>query len=359
MKKKILNVGLIIIMLILAMFTLAGCGNEEKNNSNSKLKAKDEVSGYSYIEETDKSLLDLKKDGTFKYYRDKEELDDNYYEGTYKIYQGKDAIEYVTKDLSNYGVTKTELEELFERNSKYSEDNFYCMILTNDKCIMNGKNVQTEPNDAPYYGFYLENKVLSVVNMKSANKYNFVNKDIYTSEEKQNTTTENKTDNNISNSHNVTNSVSQNTTNTNSINSSEISSSNKNQKVGNSEFGYITIPSNWTKFYDPDAPKTLQYSFGASYIVTLYAVDTKELSADAYAQSTAYGMKQENAQNVTGATVTIGKYTAYQVYGKYSDGKWLVCWHFEAEDGKTHYISVEGADASSEYFKIPETFSLS
>ena len=36
----------------------------------------------------------------------------------------------------------------------------------------------------------------------------------------------------------------------------------------------------------------------------------------------------------------------------------LVIWIFEAEDGKTHYVSVEGPDENSEKFKIPETFTL-
>ena len=70
---------------------------------------------------------------------------------------------------------------------------------------------------------------------------------------------------------------------------------------------------------------------------------------------------------VTGATVTIGKnkkYTAYQVYMYYpSYSTYLVTYWFEAEDGKVHYIALEGPQELSgvkitDYLYIPESFSL-
>ncbi|MBP3255448.1 MAG: hypothetical protein J6M60_07360 [Clostridia bacterium] len=173
-----------------------------------------------------------------------------------------------------------------------------------------------------------------------------------------NTISTNTTNTNTINTNTTkTNTTSTNTTSTNTTNTN--TTSTNTQRVGDDKFGYITVPSNWYRFIDPDATSTLQYSYANVYIVTLYARDKSEVSARGYAASTMYNMKQEGAENVTGATVTLGKYTAYQVYGYYrSENLWLVCWHFEAEDGKTHYISMEGPDASSEYFKIPETFSL-
>lgn len=176
----------------------------------------------------------------------------------------------------------------------------------------------------------------------------------------------NSTYNYALNTYNYTNSLySSNSTsntiisnNTNSTNTTSTPSTNT-QRVGSADFGYVTIPSNWNKFYDPDAPKTLQYSQGYSYILTMYAENTSQVSAEQYAKSTMAKMKSENTTSVTGATVSLGKYTAYQVYGYYpSDNTWLVCWHFEAEDGKTHYISVEGSDSTNDAFNIPDTFSL-
>lgn len=187
--------------------------------------------------------------------------------------------------------------------------------------------------------------VINDINGNTSNKikYNTVN----------NTANKNTSTTNNANTSNITNT-------TNSTNTASTSSSSQNtQRVGSDEFGYISVPSNWTKFIDPDAPNTIQYSYANVYIATLYAADTTQVSAENYAQSTASLMQQDGVTGVTGATVKIGKYTAYQVYGHYdADNTWLVCWHFEAEDGKTHYIAIEGPDASSDYFKIPETFSL-
>lgn len=178
MKKKFLSIALIIIMLLGTMFALTGCGSEEKQSSKSskeETKKTDDISGNSYIEETDDSLLDLKNNGTFKYYQDKDELTDYYYEGTYTVYNGEDAIEYIANDLEEYGVTEEEQRDLFERSSKYKLENYYCVVLNNKKCIIDGKNTLSKTVETPYFGFYFEEKdTLNITNMKSANTYIFV-----------------------------------------------------------------------------------------------------------------------------------------------------------------------------------------
>lgn len=130
------------------------------------------------------------------------------------------------------------------------------------------------------------------------------------------------------------------------------------QKVGDKDFGYVLIPSNWTKFVDPDAPSTLQYSYANLYILTMAHVPTSSMSAYQYATSYATRMKSEGV-DVKTATVKMGDYTAYQVYGKYeSENTWLVAWIFETQDGQTRSLAVEGPDAANEAFKIPDTFTL-
>lgn len=165
----------------------------------------------------------------------------------------------------------------------------------------------------------------------------------------QNNNEENNIDNNIDNSNQ--NIIEENTNQEENI---------KNDKrVGSDEFGYITIPKNWATFIDLDGNSTLQYSYANIYIATLYAVPTTQIDAYNYASSIMSQLQSEGAKNIQGATVNVGKYTAYQVYGYYANENiWLVCWLFEAEDGKTHYISIEGPDPNSEYFNIPNTFSI-
>ena len=128
------------------------------------------------------------------------------------------------------------------------------------------------------------------------------------------------------------------------------------QRVGSSSYGYITIPGDWVAYQDANSNSSLQYTDG-SYIVTLKAVESSQSSALSYATAVKRSFEGDGV-DTTGATVSLGKYKAYQVYGYYTSvQKWHVCWIFEAEDGKTHFISVEGPE-KTEAFKIPETFSI-
>lgn len=175
MKKKIISILLVIVTLLGATIVLTGCGNkEEKDGKDSKVTdlKTDEISGYSYVEKDDNSLLTLNSDKTFKYYKDKTDLTDYYYEGTYKVFKGDEAIKYISNDLSSYGLTKTELDDLIRKDT-YKKEEFCCLVLTNNKCIMNGENVQKEPNDAPYMGYYSEDETLYIMNMNSFNFYSF------------------------------------------------------------------------------------------------------------------------------------------------------------------------------------------
>ena len=133
---------------------------------------------------------------------------------------------------------------------------------------------------------------------------------------------------------------------------------NKKQ-IGNNEFGYLSVDDNWYKYYDVDAPQVLEYTLDGNWIIFMYAQDATKVDAKAYATSVGEKMKEEGATGVTGATVKVGNYTAYQVYGYYQkEDKWLVAWCFEPGDGKSHYISIEGPDRYSNNFKIVDTFSL-
>lgn len=130
----------------------------------------------------------------------------------------------------------------------------------------------------------------------------------------------------------------------------------EDQRVGNSSFGYVTIPGDWVAYQDAASNGSLQYTDG-SYIVTLKAVSSSDSTALSYATAVKQNFINDGV-DTTGATVSLGKYKAYQVYGYYTSvQKWHVCWIFEAEDGKTHFISVEGPEKTSA-FKIPETFSI-
>ena len=114
---------------------------------------------------------------TFTYYKDKGVYDNYYYKGHYEFYSGKAAVDYVVNDLSEYGVTRDEIQGLFDRNAKYDESNFVCLVLQNEECIIDGQNTTTDYTKAPYYGFYINNssiEALDIANMNSATYYWFV-----------------------------------------------------------------------------------------------------------------------------------------------------------------------------------------
>lgn len=137
------------------------------------------ITEYNWQASGDSSLIVCETDGSFRYYQSAEDLTNYYYEGTYEFYMGKKAVTYITTELSDYGVTREELEEVFDRNEEYDESNFIVFVLNNEACIIDGENQVESPYRTPYYGSCVElNGVpcLDIVNMNSANHYLFVGK---------------------------------------------------------------------------------------------------------------------------------------------------------------------------------------
>ncbi|MCR5292587.1 MAG: DUF4813 domain-containing protein [Eubacterium sp.] len=127
--------------------------------------------------ETNSNSYIVFESDTFTYYKDKGVYDNYYYKGHYEFYSGKAAVDYVVNDLSEYGVTRDEIQGLFDRNAKYDESNFVCLVLQNEECIIDGQNTTTDYTKAPYYGFYINNssiEALDIANMNSATYYWFV-----------------------------------------------------------------------------------------------------------------------------------------------------------------------------------------
>lgn len=152
---------------------------EKKEMSTEKAKENTLITEYIWQASGDSSLIVCKKDGSFKYYQSADELNDNYYEGTYEFHIGKDAVSYITTELSAYGVTEEELEGVFDRNEQYSESNFVIFVLNNEACIVDGENIVDSPYQTPYFGFYLEEDgvpYLDIANMNTGNYNLFVGK---------------------------------------------------------------------------------------------------------------------------------------------------------------------------------------
>ncbi len=127
--------------------------------------------------------------------------------------------------------------------------------------------------------------------------------------------------------------------------------------VGNDNFGYVKVPASWVEFHDVDNPSVYQYTdigeYG--YIITLNSYEediTPYTAANNILSSITSG-----GNEATLTSAIIGRYVAYKVDAKYTDGTYIDIYLFKA-DGKLHYVSIEGPDDTNDNFNIPKTFSL-
>ena len=140
---------------------------------------------------------------------------------------------------------------------------------------------------------------------------------------------------------------------------SEINKETENtQIIGSDEYGYVKVPKNWFRFKDVKGGNDIQYSDGSTYnIVTLNIFrpsqlgisETEYASIDPIyvANSVLSGQKNTSAfQKVWGAKSKISEYDAYVVNSITTSGKYFVTWVFRANDGKIHYASLEGNEAT-------------
>ena len=102
-----------------------------------------------------------------------------------------------------------------------------------------------------------------------------------------------------------------------------------------------------------------QYSDYNQHYLALFYVDANELSAEGYADNLKTALEDRGATNISVTPATIGEFQGYKVSSHYEAlNKWLYCYTFETNDGKTRYISLEGPEQTHEYYDIYQTFTL-
>ncbi len=146
--------------------------------------------------------------------------------------------------------------------------------------------------------------------------------------------------------------------NTNSPDAAE-----KTKQLGAEKYGFITVPSTWKIFNDPDASSITGNSIKqycdetGKLIITLNCTEDPQTDAKSAASSCWSQMEQDGATDIQGATVQIANCEAYQVYGYYTDDDvMLVIWVFTDSNDTLHYISAEGPiDSVMNAVKLVET----
>ena len=128
--------------------------------------------------------------------------------------------------------------------------------------------------------------------------------------------------------------------------------------IGDSDFGYLEVDRTWSNYEDDEESEMLRYSSGL-YLISLYAVPKLQASSEDYQKNVLDALKEEGLTDAMSEVAKLGSYDAYKISCYFVDRNMhLVIWIFEAEDGKTHYVSVEGPDENNEKFEIPEKFTL-
>ena len=162
-KKIIIFIISLLIVSILLFFLFTFLLKEDKSDYNYE-----HVISHSFVAE-DGSYIVFNDDMTFYWYRDKDNLEDNYYYGVYEIYRGENAINHISSDLSLYSVTEEEQRNLLKKqNIENVNDYYYNWNLYNKKLVTNHKE-ETINRDSHYYGLASNDyKSFELVNMNSS-----------------------------------------------------------------------------------------------------------------------------------------------------------------------------------------------
>ena len=139
------------------------------------------------------------------------------------------------------------------------------------------------------------------------------------------------------------------------VNNVSLNSTNS-YRVGDNNYGYISIPLSWTKLENGDEDM-LQYTDNTSWVVTSYYLPTSQINAITWANNI-YSLLQKNkAKNINVTTLKINELNVYQVNGYYEkENTYLSTWCFDTKNGYTHYLALEGITSSTEYYDIIYTF---
>ena len=134
----------------------------------------DLLAGTSWISGNDNSQWVFGTDKTFHWYQTEGETGDNYFAGTYEFHVGQDAINYLTTEFSDYGITERKIRQVLSSNSEYMLDNFVCFSCVNQSFMLRGKEQLSKDTVSSYLGFFLQDGTyLDIANMTTGTYYGF------------------------------------------------------------------------------------------------------------------------------------------------------------------------------------------
>lgn len=134
----------------------------------------DLLAGTSWLSEDDGSQWVFGTDQTFHWYQRAGETDGDHFAGTYEFHIGQDAIDYLTAELSDHGITEGAIKRVIASDPGYTRDNFICFSCVNQSFILRGEEQLSEDVRSSYLGFLLrDGTYLDIANMTTGTYYGF------------------------------------------------------------------------------------------------------------------------------------------------------------------------------------------
>lgn len=159
-----------VVVFLLALIILTGCSLK-----NMQETVQNEIRNTTWIASDGSEVVFGEKE--IHWYQEENIHDDNFYAGTYEYYRGSEAINFITTELSSYGITEEKLEKVFASNDQYSEDNFVVFNIVYSSLTIDGKISEPAVSLVPWFGFILEDGTyLDVANMNTGTYYAFTKK---------------------------------------------------------------------------------------------------------------------------------------------------------------------------------------
>ncbi len=253
---------------------------------------------------------------------------ENYYIASYSRYYDEDAVEYVSTELSEYGLTKEEQIDAMEDLGE--GERYFCLVFSDINVYEDNVYMgEYEEDIIPYVGFEYQDDdtvyhdLIQMDTMDMVYFFSYPDTDSDTGYD-------------------------------------DSSVSEDCQRIGSVETGYVDVPADYVKFTDSSlTDEYVQYSdvTGTNIVTMTYYDDS--ISAKTYAGVMLAAFEEDpeiDPSSVTGATVTLDGCEAFQVYGYYpEEDLFLVVWLLDSpEDDYIHYVAVEFTSDNYDLFEMVE-----
>ena len=111
----------------------------------------------------DNSILMFSDNDTFTYYQSRDNLEDNYYTGTYEFYTGQAAYDYIgSLPLEDSHLTAENLESMASQNNM---DDLICLTLNYTTLVIDGETIEGDPTTNILMGSCLDGITMNLFNL--------------------------------------------------------------------------------------------------------------------------------------------------------------------------------------------------